>query len=278
MVARVPIESLDRHCLGALASLCRRSLTDPPDVSELEGALFSEDQPATVFGDLSAGVVAIAECADGARIRLLVVDAEARGRGLGHALLDTAESWALAGGHTSLTTGADAPYFLWPGAPSTETALLCLLERRHYARVETNFDVDVDLASIPEDSGGWQLADRRQCNELAKWTAAYWPNWNAEVRRACGKGNLVFSREGEADIAAVCAFEVNRRGRLGPVAVRPDLIGRGRGRPALLGALHELRRRGRDQVAVTWVGPIVPYAALGGTVGEVFFVYRKMLR
>ncbi|MGB7053055.1 MAG: hypothetical protein WBG41_15935, partial [Acidimicrobiales bacterium] len=75
-----------------------------------------------------------------------------------------------------------------------------------------------------------------------------------------------------------CAFEVNRRGRLGPVAVRPDLMGHGQGRAVLIGALHELRRRGRDVVAVTWVGPIVPYAAVGGSAGEVFFVHRKELR
>ena len=74
---------------------------------------------------------------------------------------------------------------------------------------------------------------------------------------------------------AICAFEVNRAGFLGPCAVRPDLIGRGAGRPTLLGALHELHRRGRTSIDVTWVGPIVPYAALGGVVSNVYFVYRK---
>jgi hypothetical protein len=80
------------------------------------------------------------------------------------------------------------------------------------------------------------------------------------------------------ELAAFCAFEVNRAGLLGPVAVRPELIGRGRGRGVLLGALHELRRRGRDRVAVTWVGPVVPYAAVGGRVSTVYFVYRKELK
>ena len=28
---------------------------------------------------------------------------------------------------------------------------------------------------------------------------------------------------------------------------------------------------------MTWVGPIVPYAALGGVVSNVYFVYRKRL-
>ena len=78
-------------------------------------------------------------------------------------------------------------------------------------------------------------------------------------------------------MTAFCAFEVNRRGMLGPVAVRPDLMGRGMGKGVLLGALHELRRRGADTVSVVWVGPVVPYAAVGGKVTDVYFVYRKPL-
>jgi GNAT superfamily N-acetyltransferase len=266
--------------LGALAALCARSLHDPPDVSELEGALVAPDQPAKVFGDPSIAVVAVVECEDGPHVRLLVVDPAARGRGHGHALLDVAERWAIDAGHTTLTTGADPPYFLWPGAPITETGLLCLLERRRYLRVETNFDVDVDLQRIPDDPGGWHLAEPGERDEIDAWTGTHWRNWQAEVRRACDKGNLVLSRSTDEarEITAFCAFEVNRRGRLGPVAVRPDLIGHGQGRAVLIGALHELRRRGRDVVAVTWVGPVVPYAAVGGSAGEVFFVHRKELR
>ena len=81
-----------------------------------------------------------------------------------------------------------------------------------------------------------------------------------------------------ADVTAFCAFEVNRRGLLGPVAVRPDLIGRGRGRGVLLGALHELRSAGSRRGVGRVGGPVVPYASVGGTVAEVFFVYRRELR
>ncbi len=70
---------------------------------------------------------------------------------------------------------------------------------------------------------------------------------------------------------------MNRQGLLGPVAVRPDLMGRGMGKGVLLGALHELRRRGAAKVSVVWVGPIVPYALVGGKVTDVYFVYRKQL-
>ena len=109
--------------------------------------------------------------------------------------------------------------------------------------------------------------------------AANWDNWRAEVLRALDKGNLFIARaEGDTGpITAFCAFEVNRRGLLGPVAVRPDLMGQGRGKGVLLGALHELRRRGAERISVVWIGPVVPYVQVGGRVSEIFFVYRKGL-
>jgi predicted N-acetyltransferase YhbS len=207
------------------------------------------------------------------------VDPPARRQGLGQALLQAAEDWARAEGHKSLITGADPPYFLWPGVPSPETALHCLLERRHYARAETNFNMHVDLAAIPDDPGGYRLATALDRAEVDAFTTDHWSNWRLEVLRALDKGNLVLARapRGDGGITAFCAFEVNRKGLLGPVAVRPDLMGRGMGKAVFLGALHELRRRGAGEVSVVWVGPIAPYAAVGGKVTDVFFVYRKNL-
>ncbi len=271
-------EKLSATDLGALAALCERAVADPPSAEELAGALCTEDQPAVVFGEPDRGVVAVVECEDGPHIRLLAVDPSARGQGLGHELLSAAEGWAKDAGHSSLITGADPPYFLWPGVPSAETALLCLLERRHYGRTETNFNMDVELHHIPDDPGGHFVATQDQRAEVDEWMAAGWSNWRVEVLRALDKGNLVLARtEGGGAITAFCAFEVNRRGVLGPVAVRPDLMGQGHGKGVLLGALHELRRRGADSVSVVWVGPIPPYAAVGGKVSDMFFVYRKAL-
>ena len=138
---------------------------------ELDGALFAPDQPATVLGDPATGVVAVVECDDGAHIRLLAVDPAARGRGLGDTLVQAAEDWAKAGAQC-LITGADPPYFLWPGVPGTETALLCLFERRHYARADTNFNMDVDLAAIPEDPGGHRMASPAERDEFDEFMAA----------------------------------------------------------------------------------------------------------
>jgi GNAT superfamily N-acetyltransferase len=270
------LPALDRDSLVAIAELCRRAVADPPTTHELDLALFTAEQPAVIRGDPSIGVVATVDSDAGAHVRLLVVDPAHRRRGHGHALLLAAESDARAKGHPSLTTGADPPYFLWPGVPSTELALLCLLERHHYSRTEINFDMRVDLASIPDDPGGHALAVVDERDEVAEWFTKHWANWRLEGLRALDRGNLVLCRD-DAGISAICAFEVNRSGFLGPVAVRPDVMGKGRGKPALIGALHELRRRGREHVDVCWVGPVPPYAAVGGRVSNVYFVYRRDL-
>jgi GNAT superfamily N-acetyltransferase len=272
------IRRLGTSDLEAIARLCARAVVGPPSQGELADALFAPEQPAVVLGDPATGVAAVVACDDGAHLRLLAVDPDARGRGTGHALLEAAEQWAADAGHRSLTTGADPPYFLWPGVPSTETALLCLLERHHYGRVDTNFNMDVDLAQIPGDPGGHARAGAGDRDDIDAFATTHWSNWRLEVLRALDKGNLQIARDPlTGSITAFCAYEVNRPGLLGPVAVRPDLIGKGAGKAVLLGALHELRARGADRVSVVWVGPIVPYAAVGGRVADVFFVYRKGL-
>ena len=71
------------------------------------------------------------------------------------------------------------------------------------------------------------------------------------------------------------AFDVNRGATLGPIASRPDLIGKGSGKRLLLGTLEHIRELGYDRIEVLWVGPFVPYFRVGGRIGQLFMVYRK---
>jgi predicted N-acetyltransferase YhbS len=260
----------------AIAELCRRALDDPPDEAELRAVLFAEDRPALVRGDPERGVVATrAEGTEGF-VKLLCVSPEARGKGLGRALLAAAERDLARAGARRVTVGADAPYFLWPGVATSWTAMLCLLERCRYRRAEANFNMRIELRAIPADPGGARVADPSEEADLAAFADRYWPAWKAEVLRALRNGTLVVTDDDQG-IAGFCAYEVNRRGTLGPVAVRHDLIGRRAGEPALLHALHRMRASGLEEVEVLWVGPIVPYARVGGRVSRVFFVYRRDL-
>lgn len=264
---------VDAGRLADMAAYCRRALADPPTETELAKTLFAPDDPSVVRYSPDAGLVATVRHGDDGFVRLLALDPDRRGQGLGHGLLEAAEADLAAA--TAITVGTDAPYFLYPGVPVTETACCALLERHHYAREETNYNMDVDLDALPPDPGtaGPPGPDGR--DELDAWLSDQWPHWRAEGLRAFDQQTLMVQRDRAGAIAAICAFDVNRAGTLGPVASRLDLIGRGAAAPALLAALHRQRRLGRRRTEVLWVGPLVPYARVGGRVGAVFFVYRK---
>jgi GNAT superfamily N-acetyltransferase len=281
-VPTTELRRLDERDLAAIAALCSRSLADAPALHELARTLFAPEQPTTLLGDPDVGLVgtcagsAAVGTADQGFVRILVVAPEHRGRGTGRALLTAAEDGLRRRGLAAVGIGADAPYYLWPGVEAGETALHCLLERRKYTRTNANLNMDVDLGAIPEDPGGWTVATAAERGELAAWAARHWGFWEAELCRALDGGTLVLARDGDG-IAAVCAYDVNRDGWVGPVAVRPDRLGQGVGVAPLLGALHRMRAGGRIRAEVAWVGPVVPYARVGGTIGRVFFTYRKEL-
>ena len=270
----IALDPLGPDAVDAIASLCQRALADPPAADEIMGCLFAPDQPSTVRGDPDVGVVATADIDGQGFIRLLVVDPAHRGKGHGHALLDAAE--ADLAGLPSATVGTDAPYFLFPGVETTETGMQVLLERHHYDRGEANFNMAVDLRTLPPDPGGYAVATAAERDEVDDWMTTHWANWRLEVLRALDKGSLLLARD-ELGISAFCAYNVNRRGLLGPVASRFELIGKGAAANLILGALHQLRASGRDTAEVVWVGPIVPYARVGARVSRVFFVYRRQL-
>jgi predicted N-acetyltransferase YhbS len=278
MFGRLGIEDL-----VAIAALCDRSLADAPAADELERTLFAAEQPATVLGDPDVGLIATVagvEATGGTGqgfVRIIVVAPEHRGRGLGRELLARGEAELRAAGLSSVTIGADAPFYLWPGVEAREIGLLCLLERMKYQRTEANFNMDLDLSGIPPDPGGWAVATAQDRDEVGEWAARHWGWWTIELLRAADRDTLVLSRDADG-ISAVCAYDVNRAGWIGPVAVRPDLMGRGVGAAPLLGALHRMRADGRARVEIGWVGPVVPYARVGATLGRVFFVHRKDLR
>jgi mycothiol synthase len=260
------------EALDEITALCARSMPWPPSDDELNRALFAPDLPAVVRCAPGIGVVAVGRVGDDGYVKLLTLDPAHRGRGLGHELLQAAE--ADLEGSRVITVGTDAPYFLFPGVPVEEIELCSLLERHHYLREETNYNVDIELADLPPDPGVAEEPRSTDRAELDHWMTQHWPNWRSEALRAFDQGSLLVRRD-DGEITAFCAYDVNRYGTLGPIASRPDLIGKGVGAPLLVAALHRLRAKGHATIEVLWVGPIVPYARMGGHVGRLFFVYRR---
>src|SRR5438067_10662982 len=134
----------------------------------------------------------------------------------------------------------------------------------------------VDLRALPPDRGDYTIASAGERDEVDDWMTTHWANWRLEVLRALDKDSLLLARD-DLGISAFCAYNVNRRGLLGPGASRVELIGKGAAAHLIVGALHQMRAAGRETAEVVWVGPIVPYARVGARVSRVFFVYRRQL-
>jgi GNAT superfamily N-acetyltransferase len=274
-----PLDALDATSAGEIAKLCRRALPDPPDAGEILGCLFARDEPACVRGDPTMAVVATSVQENEANgevrgfVKLLVVDPAYQRRGHGHDLLEAAER-DLATAST-ITIGADAPYYLFPGVELSWTAMQCLLERFKYQRTAVNFDMMIDLSTLGGVSGGGaKLATEDDRSHLASFMDTHWRFWKKEVMRALDKSMLLVA-EDEDGISGFCALDVNRHGVLGPVAVRPDLMGKGVGARILDAAVVHLREQGRSRVKVSWVSVISAYARLGGKIAEAYIVYEK---
>jgi mycothiol synthase len=271
-VTTEPLPLVGPDALAGIAELMSGAVEQRFTEGELAKALFAPDQPATVRFAPEVGVVATVRAGDDGFVRLLAMSGDHRRAGYGHLLVELAE--ADLEGAKVITFGADPPYFLYPGVPTTETGLCYLLERHHYTRQETNYNVDVELVAVvpgPGDSLSPRDFERR---DVEAWAAKFWPNWSPELLRAFDQGTLALTRD-ENGIASVCAYDVNRAATLGPVASRPDLIGKGAAGGLLLDALNRMRSDGHERIEVLWVGPLVPYARVGGVIGRTFFVYKK---
>ena len=160
-------------------------MPDPPAPEELAGALCTEDQPALVFGDLDTGVVAVAECDDGPAHPIAGLDPSARGRGLGHALLQQAEDWARQGGppgprHRSrpalLPVAGRAELDDGAALPARAASL-----QPHRGRTSTWTWTSRRSPTIPEVGTGWPGP-----TSGTSWTSGWRRTGRTGVPRCCG--------------------------------------------------------------------------------------------
>ncbi|HZU71134.1 MAG TPA: GNAT family N-acetyltransferase [Acidimicrobiales bacterium] len=268
--------ALGPEAAEAVASLCLRGLGPAcPEPRDLAAGLFGTAEPVVVRGDPAVGVVATARRRGAGYIRLLVVDPDRRRQGVGHQLITLAE--ADLDGCGTITAGADAPDYLFPGVDPSLTPMLCLLEARGYRHTGANLNMDVDLDALggrpPE--GAVRLAGPPERAEVEAFMAQHWPNWADEALRGLDRQRLLLAHDDEG-IAGFCAWDVNRAGWLGPIGVRPGLYGRGTGVPLLMEALHRMRDEGRHRAEVAWISPIRFYVRnAGARMGTVYLVFEK---
>lgn len=286
--------------LPALGELCRRGLRDAVTPAVLERTLLAEPglRPELQLGlwdgpRLVGAALGSLRDAPGGRAggpRLLLVAPELRLRGHGSGLLAELERRLIAAGATELRVGGLPPNYLWPGLDPRDTAALCMVERRGYARVRDAVNMEVDLAGRPAWWGpadearlpaGWSVrrGEERDSEPLAAWVRERFSElWAWEARAALGqRPATLFLAERDGQIGGFACHSVSGLpGTFGPTGTDEALRGAGLGKALLLRCLADLREQGYERVEIGWVGPIAFYSrAAGAAISRVFWFYSK---
>jgi len=237
-------------------------------------------------GDALVAVAAVA--AD--RIRVLAVAPDARGRGVGSALLDACVADARAGGQTALRTLDQPGNYLAPGIDERNADAIGWLERRGWRRhpaLRSNVLIDVRgnprvsserAAELAANAGArGYLIRRAHAGEQALLDAVaaeFGGAWPFELGRALGfdpPGVHVALRDG-----AYCAFAAhdgNNRGLgwFGPTGTWPAHRGHGLGEALLVACLVDVADH-HARCEVAWIGPRPFYEKVAGIAAERRFV------
>lgn len=206
--------------------------------------------PVTIVAELADGFAgSVTVC--GSAIRLITVRRDARGRGIGSALLTAAET-AIAGARIVL--GHEAGNYFVPGLPASIDPTF--FERRGFKRVGTAVDLAVDLRSIPDAADDVMRPTVAQRDEVTRFIAsAFGAAWAFEAARAFENDPpSLFVARADGTIVGFSAHDANNRGLgfFGPAGVEPGQRGTGIGRALLSASLRDLRRLGYGRAIIPW--------------------------
>jgi GNAT superfamily N-acetyltransferase len=260
---------------------------------ELVTLCFEDPDHSVVLGstDGDAAIAVVARSATAgehpdAFIQLLAVAPAQQDLGRGRALLASAEEWARAGGCRSLTGGAGAPYYLWPGIDVRWTAALALFEATGYAGRGAILNMSCPTTyrcAAPAGVMVTRVLEDADGDAVAHLCRRHWPRWEAEVRRAVDHGSCFIAadqapRDAGSSVIGFACHSVNRVGWVGPMATVPDQRHGGVGAALLSALCADLRSAGLPEAEISWVGPIGFYArTAGASVSRVFRQVSKSL-
>jgi predicted N-acetyltransferase YhbS len=204
-------------------------------------------------------------------------------------LLDEVCARLLERGVREIHLFAAPPYYLRPGVDIRETVLIAALQEMGWGHSATHFNMTCDLAawSAPGDDaifgevGGYRVR-RADPGERAALRALIEREWGGAWRDAVmlGLGHEpadVFVAEKGRELVGFAANEVDQCvGSFGPTGVARAHRGRGLGARLLWSCLDDLRKKGRTECQIGWVGPVGFYhRACGAVLGPAYWMMSR---
>lgn len=252
-------------------------------------------QPHALAAYLAGELVGVASVA-GSRVRLVAVAPEARGRGVGTALLTACEQQALRHGVATLHLLDQPGNYLAPGLDERNQLALAWAARRGYVAGAPRTNLLVEVRGNPQVSQeradelaqaaarrGYRLrrARREEPALLAAIAAEFGGAWPFEVARALEvEEPAVHLAERDGELCAFAAHDGNNRGLgwFGPAGTWPAHRGQRLGEALLIACLVDIARA-HVQSEIAWIGPEPFYRASCGVAGRrIFLPMRKALR
>ncbi|HWS73413.1 MAG TPA: GNAT family N-acetyltransferase [Thermoanaerobaculia bacterium] len=204
----------------------------------------------------------------GKYVRILAVDRERRGRGIGSTLLADAES------RGATTMAAEPGNYFTPGVVDSDEATLQFLANRGYRETASTHNLEAPLAGLSASDARRARADERD-RVLDFIEREFGRIWRFEAARAFeADPPAIFIVEEAGRIAGFSAHDANNRGlgSFGPTGVEASLRGRGHGRRLLLASLADLARLGYPRAIIPWTDAIEFYERSCGAVVRARFV------
>lgn len=250
--------------LPALRALFARANDAPYDLAAVAeekcfGRGIAGEPVVRVHGDATGVAVTC-----GRYLRLLVVDRDARRRGIGSALLADAEA------RGAEVIAAEPGNYFTPGVLETDEPSRAFLRARGYVETRTTHNLVVN--HVAAGAGGRNPALRRPEHGERERVLAFIERefgriWRFEAAKAFeDELPRIFITEEEGEVTGFAAHDVNNRGLgfFGPTGVAKALRGRGLGCALLLASLADLHRLGYARAVIPWTDALDFYRKCSG--------------